>query len=227
MCEQARRAFNLRLLVAAGAVISQAFASSARHSTRRHRMVALACLVCCVVGLVTGCGVPTTGRDGVATSGASAPPNATATAAAQPVLIHLTASTSGTIAANSLALRVATTVINQTGQTIHLVSYPPVLCLPMPPVVFSLVNTDHKMVWQETHTESCPIQPFYDVATIAAGESQKWTTTFDLRCVPYSCYPLIIPGSYTLVGTGLLWRQGHISLSGETTAPSGYAGSQP
>ncbi len=199
--------------------------SHARFGRRQLGRISLLLLACCLIGLLTACAsVPSS--SGAVIKESTVTPNAQATASAQPVLIQLRATPTGTIAAASLEISVEIRVTNQTGQTISLAHYAAVMCLPPPPVVFSLLNGDKKTVWQETHSDSCPLGPVYDVVTIPAGGSKQWTTMLDIRYDLAHGVITLSPGTYTLAATGLLWHEGAISASGDTSSAHGYAEGQ-
>lgn len=191
---------------------------------RRAGRMSVLLLACCLLGLLAAC-APAATPTGAASKASTVTPNAQATADAEPVLIQLRATPTGTIAAASLEITVETTVTNQTGRPISIAHHLEVTCLPLP-LVFSLLDGAKQNVWQETHNYSCPLGPVYDVLSLPAGGSKQWTTTLDLRDDLASGLTTLSPGTYTLAATGLLWHEGAISESGETHSASGYADGQ-
>lgn len=221
MSQQPRQATGLSRSLTTRSAISRGWSGG-----RRSGWISALLLVCSLMGLLTACAAPTLPSDGAGGKAPTATPNVQATASAQPVLIQLGATPSGTIAADSLEISVETTVTNQTGQAISLAHYAAVICLPDPPLVFSLIDGAKKTAWQETQSDSCPFGPVYDVTTIPAGGSKQWTTLLDLRYDLAHGATILSPGTYTLLAAGLLWHQGTISATGDTTSAHGYASGQ-
>lgn len=196
------------------------------HGSRHMSLTFLLCLA----GLLAACGAPGAASSTPRTNAAATvTPNATATAAAQPVLIQLSATSSGTITANTLQLTVTTVVINQTGQTIHLSYYPNLDCVPTPPLILSLVDSSGKQVWDERQTfisNGCTNLGYYDVGgipPISPGGSRTWTRTISLQYQLEHNVISLSPGTYTLAAHGLFWHEGTVNSDGTSSSPHGYS----
>lgn len=145
---------------------------------------------------------------------------ATGTTVTQPTLVELTLQVQeeGTVIAHTAQLIVTTTVTNHTSDVVGLAYQS---CFPVPPIIFRLVTSNGRTVWQQSRVDNCVMTPVYDVLKLAPHASHQWSITLNLPGATD-----LPPGTYSLVASNLLWHQGDISPTGETSSLHGLATGQ-
>jgi hypothetical protein len=189
---------------------------------------ALVALLVAISSVLVDCALSTSGPSGTGATATTAPTAPTATPTPPPaVTVVVTVEQQGTVAAQDLHLVVTVAVTNHTNSAIR-ISIP--FCnSPVPPVIIEVVNAESKTIWQ-THLfgGSCPFISPRDAASLAPGETHRWTIENDLSHgsveygdPPSGPPPLVANASYTVRATVLQWHQGSVEDIGNPNVLQG------